>query len=271
MVLDALMSDGYPDLEVVVADGASTDGTVELLQSYGDRVRWVSELDGGEFQARNKALRMATGEIIRNLSDDDVPVPGSIALGVRYLIEHPKVDILFGQSVNYYVRQSGEVIVNDTRPRTARSITIENFIYGKHLFVVSETVFMRRRVVESIGVFEAIRGGDYEYWARAAHRGMTLAISDDLFVHHYRFEAGELAMRNIYRDLLAAMGMLAHRYGTRWDKIWVPYVYLPYRLARYDLISRLPPSLALTLRRWLWTLRGAGGADVAVPAVRASN
>src|SRR5262249_21114101 len=161
-----------------------------------------------------KALGMARGEIIRNLSDDDVPVPGTLAIGARYLAEHADVDILFGQSVNYYVRATGETVLNDTRTTSQKSITIKNFIYGRHRYAVSETAFFRRDVIDRIGLFDVVRGGDYEYWARALHSGLRLAVSDEVFVEHYRFEAGETKMRAIYRDLLHASGMLASRYGT---------------------------------------------------------
>jgi glycosyltransferase involved in cell wall biosynthesis len=262
LTIDALMADDYPKLEVIVCDGASTDGTVELLKSYGDRVRWVSEKDGGEFQARNKAVGMARGEIIRYLSDDDIPVPGTHAVAARYLADHPDVDILFGQSVNHYVRTNGETVVSDERPTTPQSLTIDNFIYGRQRYAVSETAFFRRNVAAAIGPFDTVRGADYEYWARAVSRGMVLAVADDVFVHHYRFEAGEIKMRGIYRDLLRASGMLAERYGTAWDRVYVRGIWLPYRLLKYDLIGALPPKVAFKLRAAVWRLRGRGIAQV---------
>jgi glycosyltransferase involved in cell wall biosynthesis len=253
--LDALISDDYPDKEIIVCDGASTDGTVELLRSYGKQVRWVSEKDGGEFQARNKALRMATGTIIRNLSDDDIPVPGTLAVGVRYLEARPDVDILFGQARVYYVRETGEKVLNDVRRRTQHSVTLKNFIYLRYPYAISESAFFRRSVVARIGEFDIVRGADYEYWARAAYRGLGLAVADEVFVDHYRFEAGERELRTIYRDLLGAAVMLADRYGSRWDKWYVRGVFLPYLRLKFDIVSSLPADFAMRLRARIWRLR----------------
>ncbi len=254
-VLDALLDDPYPKKEIIVCDGASTDGTLELLRSYGDRVRWVSERDGGEFQARNKAVQMATGDIIRNLSDDDIPVSGGLAAAAEHFDQHPDTDILFGQSVNFYVTKAGKTVTADARRRTEKSITIGNFIRGTKLFPVSETVFFKRSVVNRIGAFEPLRGGDYEYWARAASRKLKLRISDAVFVHHYRYEASEKSMAPIYRDLLSAHMMLANRYGSHWDRLYMSLLRLPYLKTKHDLLSRLPSNFARRLREALWARR----------------
>jgi glycosyltransferase involved in cell wall biosynthesis len=254
-VLDAALADAYSNKEIIVCDGASMDGTVQLLQSYGDGIRWVSERDGGEFPARNKAVAMATGSIIRNLSDDDIPVAGALAIAADFFARHPDTDILFGQSVNFYVTRDGRVVKSDARPRTEKSITIRNFIQGHALFPVSETVFLRRSVFERIGGFESVRGGDYEYWARAAHRGLKLRISDQVFVHHYRYEEGESGMASIYRDLLSAHLMLAQRYGSAWDRFYMVALRLPYLRAKFDILRRLPSGVARRLREALWSRR----------------
>jgi glycosyltransferase involved in cell wall biosynthesis len=254
-VLDALLSDPYANKEIIVCDGASTDGTVALLTSYGDKVRWVSERDGGEFQARNKAIAMATGSIIRNLSDDDVPVSGGLGAAAAHFAAHPDTDILFGQSVNFYVTREGKTVTADARKRTERSITVRNFIRGNDLFPVSETVFFRRTVVDRIGGFEALRGGDYEFWARAAHRGLKLRITDAVFVHHFRYEAGELSMAPIYKDLISAHMMLARRYGSWKDRLYMTLYRLPYLKAKHDLLTRIPSRFARRLREALWSRR----------------
>jgi glycosyltransferase involved in cell wall biosynthesis len=77
-LLDGVLREDYPNLEIVVVDGASTDGTVELLKSYGPAVRWISEPDNGEYFAWNKAVAMATGEILKPICDDDLLRPGAL-------------------------------------------------------------------------------------------------------------------------------------------------------------------------------------------------
>ena len=72
--LDSVLSQTYPDIEHVLVDGASKDGTRELIEKYAREhanVRWVSEKDGGIYNAINKGIRMATGDIIGFLHSDD--------------------------------------------------------------------------------------------------------------------------------------------------------------------------------------------------------
>ncbi|HEY3248887.1 MAG TPA: glycosyltransferase, partial [bacterium] len=72
--IDSILAQDYPHLECVVVDGGSTDGTVDLLRSYGEAVRWVSEPDRGHADAINKGWQMSRGTILAWLNADDVYV-----------------------------------------------------------------------------------------------------------------------------------------------------------------------------------------------------
>jgi len=267
-VIDAALDDPYPELEICVADGASTDGTVELLGSYGPRVRFISEADGGEFIARNRALALARGTLIRNLSDDDVPVPGSVNAAVEFLDDHPEVDLLFGQSVSFYVHRDGSITLYDALPRTRRSIERRNFVFGYAPKVISETAVFRRNMIDRIGGFEQIRPGDAELWLRALSRGCGVAVDKAVFVHHFRFEAGETQLYASYRELLNATVNLADRYCSPLDRLYARRIWLPYRRLRHDVAHALPPQAASVVRRMLWALRRKGAVPPPIQPVR---
>src|ERR1700712_1435212 len=74
-----LEQQGDFELDYRIVDGGSTDGTLDILRGYGDRIRWQSEPDRGQVDAINKGLRAATGEVIGWLNSDDVLLPGAIA------------------------------------------------------------------------------------------------------------------------------------------------------------------------------------------------
>jgi glycosyltransferase involved in cell wall biosynthesis len=97
--LKSLAWQGYPALEVIVVDGGSTDGTVELLERSPVVSRWVSEPDEGQTQALNKGFRLATGEIFGWLNCDERYRPGALRLVGEAFAAEFDLDILFGHRV----------------------------------------------------------------------------------------------------------------------------------------------------------------------------
>ena len=74
--LDSVLSQNHPRLEVRVMDGGSTDGSVEILRGYGDRIQFVSERDRGQADAINRGFARVTGSIVAWLNSDDVTFRG---------------------------------------------------------------------------------------------------------------------------------------------------------------------------------------------------
>jgi glycosyltransferase involved in cell wall biosynthesis len=246
-MLDTLLEDDYPFKEIIICDGASTDQTVELLRMYGDRIRWISEPDNGEYDARNKGLKIASGEIIKYMSDDDILLPGVFAYGANYFLEHPDVDILFGQSIWFDQRNGCVPFICDTRPRTKDSITMRNFIRQNYPVANSETVFFRRRVMDQIGLFDmSLHGADYEYWARAAKAGLKLEICSHVIVHYYLSDMSGVICK--LPQLLHEKKELARRYGNLSDILYVSLFLIPYRKALTALV-RYMPFIGLPLRK----------------------
>ena len=251
-VLVSLLEDDYPYKDIIVCDGASTDGTVSLLQSYGSQVRWISKPDRGEYEARNQGLRMSKGGIIKYMSDDDVLLPGSLSFGAQYFEDHPKVDILFGQSVWIDERGNREPKVCDTRVRTSESIALKNFIRSSSPLVNSETAFFRCQVIEKIGFFdETLIGADYDYWARAVRAGLALAICDRVMIHYHLSDQSGVDRKQ--RELLFERWRLACKYGDWTDRFYVGLYYIPKRLF-LRVFVKLFPFIFVPLRdvwgRW---------------------
>lgn len=76
--IDSALGQNYPNKEIIVVDGLSTDGTIEILKSYGPRIRWISEADSGPSDAANKGIDLAEGDLVTFLNADDFYASPSI-------------------------------------------------------------------------------------------------------------------------------------------------------------------------------------------------
>jgi glycosyltransferase involved in cell wall biosynthesis len=187
-LLDGLLREDYPSMEIVVVDGASTDGTVELLKSYDPGVvRWISEPDDGEYFAYNKAIVMARGEVIKPLTDDELLRPGAFKHAAEYFRNHPEVDIVFGRLEFWDAWTSpGEPSRSwQTPPMEPSDISLRNYLrQTKQVYLPGS--FLRRRVFEQIGPFETkFAIGDGEFLARAAFRGIKMGVIPQIVTDDY--------------------------------------------------------------------------------------
>lgn len=124
-----MLGQDYPGLELIVIDGASTDGTLDILQSYGDRIAiLVSEPDSGAHEAANKGLALASGEAVAFVMADDWLEPGALAEIAAAFAERPGCGV-----VAYGVRvveedSAGRRRLVFERPGTDHALAIENLL-----------------------------------------------------------------------------------------------------------------------------------------------
>ena len=158
--------------EHIVVDGASTDGTVEWLAQRGSSgsFRWFSEPDRGMYDAINKGLRMAGGDLAAYLNCDEQYLPGTLAFVADYFARHSAVDILFGSAL--LIRPDGSLLAY-RKAYTPRWL----YILADHLYVLSCAMFFRRRILERGLFFDpAWRDvGDVDFVVRVLRGGFRAA------------------------------------------------------------------------------------------------
>jgi glycosyltransferase involved in cell wall biosynthesis len=165
------VADGRFELEHIVVDGGSTDGTIELLRACGPEVCWISEPDDGQADALNKGLALATGDIFGYLNSDDVYEPGAIAAVVDVLSAEPATQWVYGR-VRIIDENDQEIRRWITRYKDRR---MRKFSYEKLLaenWISQMGVFWRRVAGEEVGSFRAELHYcmDYDYWLRLGAR-----------------------------------------------------------------------------------------------------
>ena len=158
--LDSILSQEYADLQVLVFDGGSTDETVSILETYKDRIEYVSQRDDGQADAINQGLQKSSGEILAYLNSDDVYYPNTFNVVSQYFETHPDCLALYGEA--YHLYEDGSIM--------ERYYT-EPWSYPRLFqlcYLCQPAVFWRREVMERFGVFDATLqlAMDYDYWLR---------------------------------------------------------------------------------------------------------
>ena len=165
--LRSVLGQNYDDLEYIVVDGGSTDGSLQIIQSHAEHLAWwCSERDGGQTQALNKGFRRCTGDIVGYLNSDDMLLPGCLRM-VAHAFEDPSVQAICGWGL--MMSEEGLVRRRWVFPEPTASILRSRSV------LMQPSVFWRRHVFDRIGLFdESFRlCMDQEFFARMAGSGIV--------------------------------------------------------------------------------------------------
>jgi glycosyltransferase involved in cell wall biosynthesis len=160
--IESVLAQDYPLIEYLVLDAVSDDGTVGILESFGDRVRWISEPDGGQADAIDRGIRMTRGEIVGWLNSDDRYLPGAVSAAVAALAEDPDAPAAYGEAE--FIAADGTVLgpCNQVEP-----YSLDRLVNDLD-FVVQPATFFRRSAYLAVGGLD--RGLhyclDYDLWIR---------------------------------------------------------------------------------------------------------
>ncbi len=172
----SVITQDYPDIEYIIIDGGSTDGSQEIIKKYESKIAyWVSEKDSGQSDAINKGFRKCTGEYVAWINSDDLYVEGAISRIVKYFSEHPDVDMVHG-NIDFI----------DGHGKLMETVRTSDFTLPELLItnrVSQPSVFWKRKIFSEAGYLDELFHYvmDYDFWIRVAmgynvkHIGSTVA------------------------------------------------------------------------------------------------
>jgi glycosyltransferase involved in cell wall biosynthesis len=209
--LESVRAQKYPGLEHLVMDGGSTDGTLEIVRSFG-HVQLVSEPDAGRVEAANKGAARAGGDVVAWLNADDRYEPGALHLVGRALSDQPDAPWATG-----YCR-----IIGAHGNEIRRGVTsYKNWLldhYSLPLFLTQNFVsdpatFVRRSALERAGPLDASfpTAHDYDLWLRVAKLGPPVVIPE--YLSAFRMSEGTLSMEG-FEGQFREHAQVARRHGA---------------------------------------------------------
>ena len=200
--LDSILAQTHSPLEVIVIDDASSDGTREIAQSYGDKIRYHRQpATRGIYGNANDGVAMANGEYIAVYHADDIYDPSIVEREVAFLEEHPEAGAVFSSMI--MIDPSGREQARLVLPPSVRGnralpfdVVVNTLLLYKNCFLMCPSSMVRASVYRDVGVYrdaEFRNTADMDMWFRIARRYPIGVLEEHLF--RYRFGHGNSAQR----------------------------------------------------------------------------
>jgi glycosyltransferase involved in cell wall biosynthesis len=249
-ILSVLEQD-YANVEYIIIDGGSTDGSLEVIRRYEDKITsWISEPDLGQTDAINKGFNLASGEIIAWLNSDDTYLPGAIREAVNFFNLHPEVGMMYGAA--YYIDEDDKILAAYPSAPT----DYEGLRRGRTT-ISQQSMFFRRVIWSMVGPLDPTfyYAMDYDLWVRIA--SVTPISFHPVPLANFRLQSASKSLQEAHRCWPEMMRVHFRDGGGVFSIFY----------AKYLLRKILEPiyfPLRLSFRKWSYTRdveRQGGAAD----------
>ncbi len=161
----SVLNQNYPNLEYIIIDGGSTDGSIDIIRQYERYLAyWVSERDEGQVDALNKGFKRGTGDLFAWQNSDDLYMPGAFLKVAERFSQKPEADVFFG---NFWIVDSDDNLIRDIRftPFSFRCSLMEG------IGISNQAAFWRRELFEEFGYLDPSLefAMDLDWWLRLGH------------------------------------------------------------------------------------------------------
>lgn len=188
----------HQNIEHIIVDGKSTDRTLEIIRKYSGHVsKWISETDRGIYDAINKGIEMATGDIVGILNSDDILVAEDVIASIVNAFETEHVDTVYGDLEYVSATDTNKIL----RIWKGRPFKRSRFKYG--WMPAHPTFYIKRSLIAKYGFYENhyITAADYEFMARYLYKNKVSSFYLPMLVVKMRM--GGQSNRNLYQRLRA--------------------------------------------------------------------
>ena len=208
--IESVRRQEYPNLEHIVVDGGSKDGTVDLIKEY-PHLRWLSEKDEGHYHAMNKGIGLATGELVNILNADDCFRAGALQAVGEAFVAHPEWDGCFGDIV--YVDGAGQEIYR----REEAKFDYDVLRFSGVCNVIHQTLFVRRALHERLGLYkhqEFLNSCDFDFILELGRAKCRMGHVRALLVDYRYHEHGQSADQRVTRNMAREGVIIRARHGV---------------------------------------------------------
>jgi len=255
--ITSVLDQNYPNLEYIIIDGGSNDGSVEIIKKYESRLTyWISEADKGLYDAVEKGLNKCTGEIMAWINSDDFYLPGAFESAAEVFKQNSHVNWMRGLAVE--AKENGELFKRITVPWCRWSKY--RYLTNDFQFIQQESTFWRKKVWDEAGRKMDLTikyAGDMELWSRFFRKEKLYTATIELAVFRNR-DSNQLSIDHRKEYIQECMAVVKRERGLltfvqklylvflwwiKWGNGLCFYLNIPFFKIFYPFFFKIPPLL----------------------------